>query len=183
MSNVTLKTGQVPETADRLLEEVKSLSDWTACEKFMPTFREETVPAKGTIYEEHDFLTTAYGYYGPDATSPAKYDLVALDSGLPSPVGAGAIFQISSEVKGCVSVADMFGALGTVEKMEAKPKRTEDSAKTARLREVRPAPELYPDLDLDRIRARAAELSTASSDSEAVSAVLGRSVQIVHQEE
>ena len=176
MGIATLKTGHIPE-GDRLLSQAKSLVNCASWEKVVPLSQEETVPAKGAVYGGHELRTATYGFHVYGATSPAKYDVVGFATELASP---GAIFQVSPGVKGCVGVADMFGALGTADTMEAKP--TEASATPSRLREVRPAPELYPDLDLDRIKERAAELRAASSDSEAISMVLGRSVQIVVDE-
>jgi hypothetical protein len=180
MGVVALKADHIPET-DRLMEKVKSVSDWATWQKVVPSCRDETVPAKGGVYGRHGLATAAYGFHVYGATSPAIYDIVGFGAELSSP---GATLQISPGTKGCVGVADMLGALGIVETMEAKPKKAEDSAKPARLREVRPAPELYLDLDLDRIKERAAELRAAPSDSEAISMVLGRSVQIVvHNDE
>jgi len=178
MGIATLKTSHTQED-DRALAQLASLSACAAWEKVVPSFQEESVPAKGAAYGGHELKTATYGFHVYGATAPAKYDIAGFGAELPSP---GAILPISPGVKGCIGVADMLGALGTLETMETKP--TEGPIKPARLREVRPAPELYSDLDLDRIKERAAELRAVSSDSEAISMVLGRSVQIVvHKDE
>jgi hypothetical protein len=181
MNVAALKSDHIPET-DRLMQKVKSVSEWAAWEKVVPSCSDEAVPAKGGVYGGHEQLLTAvYGFQTYGATAPARCDVVGFGAELPPP---GAILQFSPGVKGCVGVADMLGALGIVEAMEATPKKAE-AAKPARLREVRSAtPDLYPDLDLNRIKERVAELSAASSDSEAVSMVFRRSVQIVvHDDE
>ena len=61
--SVMLKTGHGPETADLLLEKVKSFSGSMTWKKVVASPHEGSLPAKGTIYEAHDFVTTAYGFY------------------------------------------------------------------------------------------------------------------------
>lgn len=49
--------------------------------------------------------------------------------------------------------------------------------------EIPPVEELYPDLDIPAIFARARELNDCANDSEAISRVLDEPVQVVHQAE
>lgn len=80
------------------------------------------------------------------------------------------------------------GAFGLLELMKGVelPKEAiwhlEKSSLQAR-RQLRPAPELYPDLDIAGIEARARELRECATDSEAISQVLNQPVQVVHQAE
>jgi hypothetical protein len=83
----------------------------------------------------------------------------------------------------------LFSILRIVETMEAAKPRGKELKGEARIsvaaqrRRLRPSSEVYPDLDLERIQARVGELHETASASEAVSLVVGRSVQIVHQAE
>lgn len=72
-----------------------------------------------------------------------------------------------------------------VETMEAaKPrweKYDESQPSASRHRVLQAAPELYPELDFDRMRSRASELRDAPSDSAAITRLLGRPGRAGHQ--
>lgn len=184
--DVALKAEIAPETVDPLLEKLMALTGVSGMVEKHAWTCEEAFTEKGFYNSPGGFDQRHKGYgdsYMEDAT-----EYLYLNPGFSPPTGADIVREFAPTLKGCIGLVDMVGALGLVEKMEAKPKvqakKAASSSETATLRAVRPAPELYPDLDLDRIQARAAELRAASSDSEAISMVLGRSVQIViHSDE
>lgn len=80
-----------------------------------------------------------------------------------------------------------LGAAGRciVETMEAAKPRWEkydqSQLSAPNRRALQAAPELYPELDFDRMRSRASELRDAPSDSAAISRLLGRPGRAGHQ--
>ncbi len=84
---------------------------------------------------------------------------------------------------GLLDVLDIVQTMEVAKPKGKKLKGEVQMSAAARRRRLRPPSELYPDLDLERIQARVGELHETASTSEAVSLVLGRSVQIVRQAE
>lgn len=197
-----LKTEDLTEAVDPILDKAKSLtgkhSEW---QKALPICNDTLTGKKAFFYShirpgEYDAsIGGDHVFYGgsdysrqhhlgqyvmPDVESCPQHPVTDISS---AALIAG---KVSPVLTGCVRLVDMMSALDIVEMMEAKPKaqaKKVDASRITALREVRSAPELYADLDLDRIKERAAELRAASSDSAAISMVLGRSVQIVVHDE
>lgn len=159
---------------DPVAEKIDAARGLSAWDEAVPPCWGGTAPTKGMIYGRYGHTTASYGFDMYGISWRSEHNPVVFGRG---PLSHGVIFETLPELKGCIAVADMFATHGIVETMDAK--HTEMSSGLARRREIRPAPELYPDLDLDRIKERAAELRAAPSDSDALSMVLGRSVQIV----
>jgi hypothetical protein len=187
------------ETAD-LLMKVESLGEGPKSETRY--ICEETSAAKGAVYEaylrHYEFemckvrdaysLSFPISHYG-GALEPALSAQRIVRKVVQPDLGVGVIRRGAPRAGNWLRASTLLCALGIVETMEGVKPKVQEMKKVAqpslaaRRRKLRPAQELYPDLDFERIRARVDELRGTSSDSEAVSRILGQSVQVVHQPE